>query len=235
MRKSRARIPTWVVYTAALAVVLSWVPLAIVAVARTTVSESPPVHLFFDMDQQPRFGAQAAGPVLEDGTPLFADGRAMRAPVEGTVARGRLAGDGHHERGVVRDVPAESFPDRVPLTRALLERGRERYDISCSPCHGLSGYGDGLVARRADELQEGTWTPPSSLHTELVRSRPVGHLYNTITNGIRNMPAYGRQIPVDDRWAIVAYVKALQRSQNASLKDVPESVKSRLGDGGVEP
>jgi hypothetical protein len=92
----------------------------------------------------------------------------------------------------------------------------------------LAGYGDGMVAKRADELMEATWVPPSSFHTELVRSRPVGHLYNTITNGIRNMPAYGPQIPEHDRWAIVAYVRALQLSQNADVSDVPAELRSSL-------
>ena len=87
---------------------------------------------------------------------------------------------------------------------------------------------DGPVAKRADALQEGTWTPPSSYHTDLIRSRPVGQLFNTITNGIRNMPGYAAQIPVADRWAIVAYVRALQRSQDASVADVPAELQRQL-------
>jgi mono/diheme cytochrome c family protein len=110
----------------------------------------------------------------------------------------------------------------------VLQRGRERYDIYCAPCHGLAGYGDGSVAKRAEALQEGTWTPPTSFHTELIRQRPDGHIFNTISNGIRNMPAYGPQIPVADRWAIVAYVRALQRSQNATVDDVPPEIRAQL-------
>ncbi|MEZ4648565.1 MAG: cytochrome c [Candidatus Eisenbacteria bacterium] len=86
----------------------------------------------------------------------------------------------------------------------------------------------GTVAVRAQELQEPKWVPPASFHTELVRSRPVGHIFNTITNGIRNMPAYGPQIEPADRWAIVAYVRALQKSQNATLEDVPADVRPSL-------
>ena len=119
----------------------------------------------------------------------------------------------------------EAIP--VPVTLQLMERGRDRFDIFCSPCHGLAGGGDGMTAKRAEELQEGTWTPPASFHTELIRGRPVGHLFNTISNGIRNMPAYGPQIPVTDRWAIVAYVRALQRSQWASVDDVPPELRAR--------
>jgi mono/diheme cytochrome c family protein len=84
------------------------------------------------------------------------------------------------------------------------------------------------VSKRADALQEGTWTPPSSLHTDLVRGRAAGHLFNTITNGIRNMPGYGSQIPVEDRWAVVAYMRALQRSQAASVDDVPIDLRASL-------
>jgi mono/diheme cytochrome c family protein len=96
------------------------------------------------------------------------------------------------------------------VTESLVRRGQNRFDIFCAPCHGLDGYGDGPVAKRADALQEGTWVPPSSYHTDLVRQRPVGFIFNTITHGIRNMPAYGPQIPVADRWAIVSYVRELR-------------------------
>jgi mono/diheme cytochrome c family protein len=116
----------------------------------------------------------------------------------------------------------------VTVDARLLARGHERYAVFCAPCHGLSGHGDGMVARRADRLQQGTWTPPSSFHVEPVSARPVGHLFNTITNGIRTMPAYGSQVGVADRWAIVAYVRALQRSQRASIDDVPPELRSTV-------
>jgi mono/diheme cytochrome c family protein len=143
------------------------------------------------------------------------------------VARGELRDDTALFAG--RDAAGawvEAMP--VAVTAQAMKRGKERYDVFCSPCHGLAGYGDGIVAKRADRLQEGTWTPPSSLHTDLVRSRPDGQLYNTVANGVRNMPAYGAQIPVADRWAIVAYVRALQRSQNARIADVPADVRPQL-------
>ena len=119
-------------------------------------------------------------------------------------------------------------PIPVAVTAQLMRRGQERYDVFCTPCHGYAGNGDGIVAKRAERLQEGTWTPPSSLHTDLVRSRPDGQLFNTISNGVRTMPAYGSQIPVADRWAIVAYVRALQRSQGARVADVPAELRSQL-------
>jgi mono/diheme cytochrome c family protein len=211
-------MPRWLIYLVLLLVALSWVPLALIARARVTTSTKPRIHIIRDMDQQPKFLTQTRNP-------MFADLRAMRPPVAGTVARGDV-GESVYSTGRVGSDWVEAIP--VEVDAALLARGRERYDIYCAPCHGLVGYGDGMVAKRADELMEGTWTLPSSFHTELVRERPAGHLYNTIANGIRNMPAYGQQIPVADRWAIVAYVRALQRSQNATIEDVPPETRAQL-------
>jgi mono/diheme cytochrome c family protein len=198
---------------------LALVPLALVWRARESASPFPRWVVVTNMAKQPKFVGQVAGP-------LFADGRSMRPPVAGTVARGSFDADPATLTGRNGETFVEVPP--VPATPQLVRRGQERYDIFCAPCHGLSGYGDGIVARRADRLQEGTWTPPSSLHTDLVRSRPAGQLFNTVTNGIRNMPAYGPQIPVGDRWAIVAYVRALQRSQHASIADVPADFQENL-------
>ena len=105
-----------------------------------------------------------------------------------------------------------------------MERGRERYGVYCAVCHGYAGDGDGLVNRRAMELQQGTWIPAANLHSDALRERPVGYLYDVITNGVGKMPAYGSQIDVQDRWAIVLYLRALQRSQNASTDDVPPEI-----------
>jgi mono/diheme cytochrome c family protein len=166
------------------------------------------------MDNQPRFEAQHANA-------LFADGRAMRPPVEGTVARGELRADDHLYRGISGGAWATTFPATIDVTMQLMERGRQRFNIYCQPCHGAAGYGDGIVNKRAMELLNlgtngTTWVAPKSIHEQQIREQPIGQLYNSITNGVRNMPPYGPQIPVADRWAIVAYVKALQRSQNAS-------------------
>jgi mono/diheme cytochrome c family protein len=171
------------------------------------------------MAKQPKLKTQTSNP-------LFADSRAMRPRVAGTVARGELEENGALRSGRDGGDWVTSFP--VPVTGRVMQRGQERYDIFCAPCHGLAGYGDGPVSKRADALQEGTWTPPSSYHTDLVRGRPVGHLFNTITYGIRNMPEYGSQIPVEDRWAIVLYVRALQRSQDANAADVPPDLRRQL-------
>jgi mono/diheme cytochrome c family protein len=213
------KLPRWLLLTVVIMVVLSWVPLAMIMRARVTTSEQPRIHVMPDMDNQPKYKAQSRNL-------LFADRRAMRPPVAGTVARGAALGDPALTAGKVGDAWVETIP--MEIDAEMMQRGRERYNVFCSPCHGLSGYGDGMIAKRADELQEGTWTPPTSFHTDLIRQREDGHLYNTINNGIRNMPAYGSQIPVADRWAIVAYVRALQRSQNATVDDVPPDIRAQL-------
>jgi len=212
-------MPRWLLYLIVVMVVLSWLPLAVIMRARNTTSSKPRIHIVQDMDKQPRINSQARNR-------LFADRRGMRPDVPGTVARGELREDDALFRGMMDEDFVEAIP--VPLTLQLMRRGQERYDVFCSPCHGLAGTGDGMVSKRAEELQEGTWTPPASFHSELVRSRPAGHLFNSISNGIRNMPAYAPQIPVEDRWAIVAYVRALQRSQGASLEDVPTDLRAQL-------
>ncbi len=200
---------------------LALVPFVLVARARATKSEQPRVHLIPDMDNQPKFKPQAANR-------LFADQRAMRPRIPGTIAQGDPADDDHFLRGRTNGEWAATFPPQVRIDDVLLRRGQQQYNIFCAPCHGLSGYGDGMVARRADRLEEGKWVPPLSYHTDDLRQRRVGDLYNTIANGIRTMPAYGPQIAVEDRWAIVAYLRALQRSQNARIEDVPAEVRSSL-------
>jgi len=213
-------MPRWLISLVVILVALSWIPLALAVRARTVKKTEPRIHIIQDMDNQPKVKAQSRNM-------LFADRRGMRPPVEGAVARGTVIGDPTVMQGKTGDDQwIEAIPIEVSL--ATIENGRQRYDIYCSPCHGLSGYGDGMVAKRADQLMEGTWTPPTSFHTDLIRQREAGHLFNTITNGIRNMPAYGPQIPVSDRWAIVAYVRALQRSQNATIDDVPADIQAQL-------
>jgi mono/diheme cytochrome c family protein len=115
-----------------------------------------------------------------------------------------------------------------PFSPAPPCRSQRRPCIFCAPCHGLGGAGNGAVSQRADRLAEGTWTPPTDLAGQLVRERPDGEIFNTIKHGIRNMPGYGPQIPVEDSWAIVAYVRALQLSRNATLDDVPSELAPAL-------
>jgi mono/diheme cytochrome c family protein len=224
-------MPRWAVLILVALAVVALVPFACIARSRAVRSSATRIHPIGDMDNQRRFKSQQPNP-------LFADGRAMRPWVEGTVAAGEPQDD-RVQLGIQDGAWVSSIP--VAVDAALMTRGRGRFEIYCAPCHGLAGYGDGPVARRADRLQEGTWVPPSSFHTDGVRSRPAGHIFNTITHGIRSMPAYGSQIPAHDRWAIVAYVRALQRSQDATLADVPPELRSSLdrdpapGDAGGSP
>jgi len=176
---------------------------------RGSISEKPPVHPNPNMDSQEKFTAQAANS-------LFADGRAMRPPVPGTVARGFLQEDpvwwtGRNEDGSWATNPRE-------LTLEVMERGRERYDIYCSVCHGLAGDGQGIIMKGAYG-----YVPAPTYHSDLLRAREDGYFFDVVSYGIRSMPGYGTQIPVADRWAIVAYIRALQRSQYAQASDVPEN------------
>jgi mono/diheme cytochrome c family protein len=212
-------VPRWVSSVLVVLAALALLPFACIYKARHAHSPLPRIHLVQGMGNQPRYTSQQVNP-------FFADTREARPPVVGTVARGHLDDDDGLNRGLRDGKWIEGFP--VPITGKLLERGSERFSIYCAPCHGLAGYGDGIVAVRADRSQEGTWVPPSSVHDASVLARPVGHLFNTITNGIRTMPAYGSQIPVDDRWAIVAYVRALQRARHANASVLTADERARL-------
>ncbi len=145
---------------------------------------------------------------------FFADQRSERPPVEGTVARGQLHEDTYFYTGKTGNNPGDYMP--FPVTKEVLERGRERYNIYCSPCHSLLGDGNGFVPSR------GFARKPPTFHKPRWQKAPLGEFYDVITNGSGIMPAYASQIPPEDRWKIVAYVRALQLSQNATLADVPK-------------
>jgi hypothetical protein len=169
---------------------------------------------------------------LEQST-FFADGRASRSPVDGTVARGQLLLDRHLHEGTRLDEGTsepklvEEFPFEV--TRDVLLRGRERYDIFCAPCHARTGAGDGMVVRRG-------FRRPPSLHEERLRTIAVGHLYDVIRRGLGAMPPYASQIPVNDRWAVVAYVRALQLAGHAPIGELaPEDEKALDALRGAKP
>ncbi|MEX2214737.1 MAG: cytochrome c [Phycisphaeraceae bacterium] len=221
--------PFWMIAALIILVVHTWIPLALIARARVTKSTEPRVHIFQDMDVQPRYGPQASSPV-------FADGRSMRQPIEGTVARGELNEDDHYYRGYRSQRNAdtgkwdvtyfEGMPAQVTVDDTFIRRGQERFNIYCAVCHGQDGYGAGPVTQRARDLKiELNATP---MHNEAVLGRADGHLFNTITNGIRSMAGYGQQIAVEDRWAIVSYIRALQLSQNAPLDAVPVEKRGTL-------
>ncbi len=223
-------MPKWLVVITMLLVVLAMIPPALIARQRAVPFTKSRIHIIQDMDAQLKFKAQ-------NPNTLFNDGRSMRPPLEGVIARGDLMEDAHYYKGVVGSEWATTFPAQIPVTINLLRRGQERFNIYCQPCHGIAGYGDGIVNQRAMELMNApllgngtTWVQPKSIHEEAIREQPVGQIFNSITNGIRNMSGYASQIPVEDRWAIVAYAKALQRSQHARETDLSPRERAELGD-----
>lgn len=143
---------------------------------------------------------------------FYADKRSSRPIIEGTVARGQLKADTYFYTGKVGDGFGDQFP--FPVTEEVMQRGHERYNIYCSPCHSELGDGNGMI------VQRGLRRPPS-YHIERLRKAPVGHFFDVVTNGFGAMPDYAAQIPVKDRWAIIAYIRALQASQSATPADVP--------------
>ncbi len=176
-------------------------------------SADPPVHIIGDMDWQPRYQAQG-----EASKALFADGRAMRPLVDGTVSREAPLPDAELDRGADGEYLAK-VP--VEVTQKLLDRGQERFNIYCSPCHDKTGSGRGLVVQRG-------YPPPINLTGDRVRGLRDGEIFHVITNGVRNMPGYRHQIPVEDRWAIVSWLRVLGHSQAGTLADVPAETQSKI-------
>lgn len=174
-------------------------------------SDKPPLHIVQNMDSQEKYKPQGK---TVTGEPT------MRTPPTGTVARGRLHENTIYYTGKTSD---GELVKRSPVeyTRATLERGQQRYNIYCSPCHGRVGDGQGIVVKRG-------LVPPPSFHIDRLRDIEDGSIFDVITNGLRNMPSYRHAIPVDDRWAIVAYFRALQRSQNARIDDMPVSIQGDI-------
>jgi hypothetical protein len=173
---------------------------------RGSPSENPPIHPNPNMYDQPKYKAQSESQFFEDGA-------TMRHPVDGTVARDQLNNDDAYYRGI--DSTGKQIEHNpVPVNMTFLKRGQERFNIYCSPCHSRVGDGQGIM------IQKG-YVPPPSFHLDRLRQVPDGYIFDVITNGIRNMPAYKYQVPVADRWAIVAYVRALQRAHDATYSDIP--------------
>jgi mono/diheme cytochrome c family protein len=167
-----------------------------------------------DMHMQPRYNPF-------DPTDFFEDGQSARLPVAGTVPRGELT-TGSEEllyTGKMNGAPAEAFP--FPVTREILDRGRERFNIYCTPCHGMSGDGDGMIVQRG-------FRPPPSFHSDRLRAVPVGHFFDVITNGFGVMYPYGYRVSPRDRWAIISYIRALQLSRQVPIEDVPEDQRRKL-------
>ena len=190
---------------------------SLIAFGRTALGMT--VVLFFlagcrqDMHNQPKYKPLRA-------SEFFPDGRSARPLVPGTVDRSQVNEDPAYVTGLQNSQTVLTFP--FPVTRQVLERGRERFNIYCMPCHGELGDGNGLVAQRG-------YLHPPSFHDDRLRQAAAGHFFDVITNGLGGMPDYAQQIPVDDRWKIIAYIRALQLSQHATPADVPADIRSKLG------
>ena len=278
---SSVHMPKAIWLGALLLVLAGLIPAAIVLNMRASDSDLPRWHVFFDMDFQPKKKPQQS-------TTIFADGRAMRPAVAGTISRGQLEEQdpfylGHdplkmsladyrkavfvsatdqdpadatkpaeEAKPAAQDAeaaPAASAPanppavvgdggtapkyawvDKLPIevTEEHMQIGKTKYETYCSSCHGYSGFGDGLVAKRAASLLQDTWTPPTSLHVDRVQKQPVGQIFHTISKGQGKMASYASSLSAKERWAVVLYVKALQRSRNANIEDVPVEQRSSL-------
>lgn len=179
--------------------------LVLLSSCRGVTSREPPIHLNPNMDQQTRIDPQ-------EPNDFFEDGRGMRPRVPGTVARGKLNEDDHLFKGKINEKFATHLP--MKITTSLLKRGQQRFNIYCAMCHDAAGTGDGIVIKRG-------MVPPPNFHDARIRQMPVGQIFDVMTNGARTMPAYAKQVQEEDRWAIAAYVRALQISQNASIRHVP--------------
>jgi mono/diheme cytochrome c family protein len=207
-------------------------PVAVAAAAlagcRGQTSEDPPIAPERNMYDSERFNP-------ESFTDFFADHRTMRSPVPGTVARDRYEDDPEVATGLLPDrsnyvmaIP-QSMVMRWGGMEKLLQRGQERFGIYCAPCHGLTGDGKGMVvckrAKATDPCESRGFPPLPSYEDPRLRGMPDGQVFATISHGVRTMPAYGPQIPVQDRWAIVGYVRALEMSQMAAANPSPERKK----------
>lgn len=216
---TRREIPGVVKATVALLAALALLPPLWIAKFRYERKTSPRIHLVLDMDFQPKY-------LPQQFSPLFDDRRDMRPPIAGAIAVDAPIDDSHLVAGVVGGKLADTFP--MPVSSEMMKRGQERFGIFCATCHGLAGDGDGITSQLAFDREEPKWIRPLSLHEKSVIAQPVGQLFKTISDGVRTMPSYRSQIPVGDRWAIVLYVRALQRSGNATMNDVPEELRKHL-------
>ena len=161
-----------------------------------------------------------------EASAVFPKGSSAQPLIAGTVPRGFMNEDEHLMTGKVNGAPMNTFP--FPITKADFDRGEERYDIFCAPCHGKTGDGNGIVVQRG-------YRQPPSYHIDRLRQAPVAYFYDVMTNGFGVMPDYRAQITVDDRWRIVAYIRALQLSQHAAAADIPADDMRRLESGAPAP
>jgi len=259
---SPTEVPKPILFAIVAMILVTLIPGAIVLNMRNAKSESPRLHVFFDMDFMPSKHTQSK-------TTIFADGRVQRPPVPGTVARGELGlsdpytlgydptataalhaeqsnsrlvsfqqdsttADATGEGDAATPPPAAAADGEpnfawmtempVKASEELFELGRLKFEQNCAVCHGFGGYGDGLVSQRASNLAQGYWLQPTSLHEPRIQQQPVGRIYYTVANGKGKMGGYAASLTPEERWAVVFYVRALQRSQNAKASDIPAGV-----------
>ena len=162
-----------------------------------------------DMQNQPKF-------VPQRGTTFYADGRSVRPQVENTVARGQLHEDAYYFTGMTGDKEGDTMP--FPVTMTVLARGQERFNLYCTPCHSRVGNGRGMIVQRG-------YKQAANFHDAKRLAQPVGHYFNVMSHGYGAMPDYAAQLTVADRWAVAAYIRALQLSQAAKMSDVPAGAR----------
>lgn len=205
MNNHSMRTPSYMISNKGLKLIGVFVAMVFLSGCRGQISDRQPIHPNPNMDQQPRKEAQEVNN-------FFVDGRSMRYPVEGTIAIGHKKEDVEYYTG---KTASGDFIAKIPvkLTRSFLYRGQNRFEVYCATCHGKVGDGKGIIM-----VGGFGYVPAPTYHQDRLRNAPDGEIYSAIANGVRTMPSYGQQIPVQDRWAIVAYIRALQISQN-----VPEA------------
>lgn len=221
------KMPVWVYGLILSTTMIALIPFAVAAKARASRSTEPHYHIFADMDFQPKVKSDSS-------FELFADGRGARDEIVGTMARGSLKTDSEYYLGLSSASDGREpawipgLPAALEVDQKLVERGRQRYDIYCAPCHGYDGRGEGAIPRRVKSLG-GVWLARNLVDAQgSVVKMPNGQIFNTISNGYNTMMGYSAQIPHRDRWAIVLYMRALQRAQNAGPQDVPADCRNEV-------
>jgi len=219
-RGSSDQVPKGLIYALLIAGAASLVPFALFAKARESKMSHGRIHVVWDMDFTPSYKPQS-------GNPLFDDQRGMRLPPAGSVPVDHLRVDDHLYQGKVGPAFASTLPLGIVADESTMKLGKAQFGIYCAPCHGQSGEGNGPINQRAETLKQG-WVPPSNLHQQYLRDQPAGEIFRTITHGIRNMSGYASQIDPEERWAIVLYVRALQKSRTAQVSDLTDAERAQL-------
>jgi mono/diheme cytochrome c family protein len=260
---SPTEIPRPIWLGALLLVLAGLIPAAIVLNMRASFSDLPRWHVFFDMDFQPKKKPQQTTTIFKDGRtmrppvpgtvsreqltkedPFYLGYDPMKASVSLSdqdkqifVSTNSIASAAQTQAADSGRPPKSAMLDKLPIeaNEANIKLGKTKYETYCAACHGYAGFGDGLVAKRAASLQQDTWLAPTSLHAHRVQEQSVGDIFYTITKGQGKMAAYASSITPEERWAIVLYVKALQRSRNAKIEDVPVEQRSSLSEQPAEP